>query len=44
MSAAYYKPDEAGGTVGPFLPLLVGILLAVLGATVLVVQQTGGSS
>ena len=35
----YFKPDDTVATV-PFLPVLVGILVAVLGATVLVVQQT----
>ncbi|GAX75821.1 hypothetical protein CEUSTIGMA_g3264.t1 [Chlamydomonas eustigma] len=38
----YYKPDSMQGTV-PYLPLLVGVVFAVLGATVVVVQQTGGN-
>lgn len=42
VESTYYKPNEAGGSV-PYLPVLVGILFAVLGATMLVVQQTGGS-
>lgn len=37
--AAYYKPDAAGGSV-PYLPVLVGIVIAVLATTVVVVQQT----
>jgi hypothetical protein len=34
----YYKPGEAASV--PFLPFLVGVVLAMLAATVVVVQQT----
>lgn len=36
---AYYKPEEAAGTV-PFLPFLVAVVVAMLGATAAVVAQT----
>ena len=36
----YYKPNDTIASV-PYLPLLVGVLLAVIGTTVFVVQQTG---
>ncbi|KXZ44719.1 hypothetical protein GPECTOR_63g45 [Gonium pectorale] len=35
----YYKPEDAGGTV-PYLGVLVGIVVAMLATTVLVVVQT----
>ncbi|GFH21371.1 uncharacterized protein HaLaN_18662 [Haematococcus lacustris] len=35
----YYKPSDSTGTV-PYLPLLVGVLLAMLGTTVYVVSST----
>jgi hypothetical protein len=35
----YYKPEEANGTV-PYLPFLVGVVVAMLGATVAVVAAT----
>ncbi|GLC37362.1 hypothetical protein PLESTB_001595400 [Pleodorina starrii] len=35
----YYKPDDAGGNV-PYLGVLVGIVVAMLATTVLVVIQT----
>ena len=38
----YYRPDDKIASV-PYLPVLVGILVAVLGATVVVVQQTGAN-
>jgi hypothetical protein len=34
----YYKPGESASV--PFLPFLVGVVLAMLAATVVVVQQT----
>lgn len=37
----YYKPEDAGGTV-PYLGALVGIVVAMLVTTVLVVVQTSG--
>jgi hypothetical protein len=37
---AYYKTgDSAGGTV-PYLPFLIGVVVAMLGATVAVVAST----
>lgn len=36
----YYKPDDKIAAV-PYLPVLISVLLAVLVATVVVVQQTG---
>lgn len=35
----YYKPTEAAGTV-PYLPFLVGVIVAMLATTVLVVVKT----
>lgn len=35
----YYKPQEAGGSV-PYLPFLVGVIVAMLATTVVVVMQT----
>ncbi|KAG2495366.1 hypothetical protein HYH03_006634 [Edaphochlamys debaryana] len=35
----YYKPEDAGGTV-PYLPLLVGVVLAMLATTAYVVLAT----
>lgn len=35
----YYKPDDAGGSV-PYLPFLVGVVVAMLATTVVVVLQT----
>lgn len=39
VEKTYYKPDEAGGTV-PYLPFLVAVVLGLVAATVVVVQQT----
>jgi hypothetical protein len=35
----YYKPDDKVAAV-PYLPFLVGVLVAMLAATVVVVQKT----
>lgn len=35
----YYKPDNAGGSV-PYLPFLVGVVVAMLLTTVVVVSST----
>lgn len=35
---AYYKPDEAAAV--PFLPFLIGVVVAMLAATVVVVSKT----
>lgn len=35
----YYKPGEAAAV--PFLPFLVGVVVAMLAATVVVVAKTG---
>jgi hypothetical protein len=39
LQNTYYKPDNSGGSV-PYLPVLIGIVVAMLGTTVLVVAQT----
>jgi hypothetical protein len=39
VEATYYKPTASGGTV-PYLGLLVGVVVAMLGTTVFVVSQT----
>lgn len=39
VEATWYKPNASGGTV-PYLPLLVGVVLAMLATTVVVVSQT----
>lgn len=35
----HYKPDDAAGTV-PYLPFLIGVVVAMLGTTIAVVAQT----